>query len=490
MIFRIAFRNLFRNPSRTFATMAAIGFGVLVCIPAFGLALGVSRALKTGITGLRNGDITVSVSSPDSFQKSTFTVAQVSAGLDSVKQIKWVERLRYPAKIYAEKRIKAPFLYRKCNAVRKNSSGSCDGYIPEKYNLSTGISMMIDVPADGTSCISIIVQGISSDKKTVEINDCSLENNIPYGDGELIHQISEQIMFTGTDFQKEREVSDLHKKITQGKWDTDGETVVLGQKLLSKLETSLTGKVTIIFAPRDGIPIDNNFTVGGVFKSRIEQLDSSEVLVPINVLRRIENPYGKIKYANEIAVKTRGIPTKEAIPVIKRKLDKKFRVIPWWESLPSLARIVDFNEGLSIMILSIILLMAAMGTMNTMMMVVMERKREFGMLRALGMSPSKLVLMVTIESFLLVFFSMIIGGTAGVGLLKYLSVYGIDLSFLMQDGLELSGLVIEPIWKARFALDVIIKPVIILSVVTILASLWPAIKASQSPAAMDIVEEN
>lgn len=490
MIFRIAFRNLFRNPSRTFATMAAIGFGVLVCIPAFGLALGVSRALKTGITGLRNGDITVSASSPDSYQKTTFALAQVSAGLNSVNQIKWVGRLRYQAKIYSEKRIKAPFLYRKCKTVRKDLSGNCDAYIPAKFKLAAGISMMIDVPAEGTSCISVIVQGISSDKNKVEIDDCSLERNISLPNGELIHQISEQIIFTGTDFKNEKEVTDLHKKITQGKWDLDGETVVLGEKLLSKLETSLQGKVTIIFAPRDGIPIDNNFTVGGVFKSRIEQLDSSEVLVPIHVLRKIENPYGKIKYVNEIAVKTTGIPAKDAISIIKGKLDKKFRVIPWWESLPSLARIVDFNEGLSIMILSIIMLMAAMGTMNTMMMVVMERKREFGMLRALGMSPSKLVFMVTIESFLLVFFSMIIGGAAGIGLLKYLSIYGIDLSFLMHDGLELSGLVIEPVWKARFAIDVIIKPVIILSVVTILASLWPAVKASQSPAAMDIVEEN
>jgi ABC-type antimicrobial peptide transport system permease subunit len=101
--------------------------------------------------------------------------------------------------------------------------------------------------------------------------------------------------------------------------------------------------------------------------------------------------------------------TDRATPVIREKL-KDYEVLNWKEIQPDLAMIADFIGQIYAIFMVIILAALAFGIVNTMLMAVLERTRELGMLMAIGMNRRKIFLMIMLESI----FLSIVGGFAGM----------------------------------------------------------------------------
>ena len=106
--------------------------------------------------------------------------------------------------------------------------------------------------------------------------------------------------------------------------------------------------------------------------------------------------------------------------------------------------------------LGIVFMVAGFGVVNTMMMSVFERTREFGVLRAIGIRPGRLVAMVVIEGMLLAIVAGTIGLTLGGLLDAYLITYGLDLSADTPEGFEFAGVVFEPILYGAFRIEPVI----------------------------------
>ena len=112
-----------------------------------------------------------------------------------------------------------------------------------------------------------------------------------------------------------------------------------------------------------------------------------------------------------------------------------------------------------------------------MLMGVFERIREFGVIKALGVTPIQLITLIMLETQIQVTLAALITLVCGIPLALWFSTHGIDLSAL-SSGISFGGIAIDPIWRARLTPNAIIMPVALLYLIATLAVLYPAIKAA------------
>lgn len=231
-------------------------------------------------------------------------------------------------------------------------------------------------------------------------------------------------------------------------------------------------KVQLGLRSVDGIEISPVFRLSGIYKTDNALYDAMHSFVlnkDLNTYSHMEN-----NQAHEIAVVLHD--TKQLDSVIET-LQKKYpdlKVRGWKDISPEVGMMADMMGFYTIVFMSIILLALGFGIVNTMLMVVLERIKEIGMLMAIGMTKMKVFLMIMYETILL----GLIGGTLGmlIGsiLINSLKETGVDLS-VFSEGIESMGYssILYPSLDFKFFIQVTIMVII----TGILSAVYPAMKA-------------
>lgn len=283
------------------------------------------------------------------------------------------------------------------------------------------------------------------------------------------------IQLIGVDPIAEQQVTGLDKKLIEGKYFESKSKrtppIVLSEKMAKKLNVKIRSKVILTFQDSNHDIITAAFKVNGIYKSANSVYDLQNVFVPKKSLEKLLK-FNTNQY-HEIALL---LNDGEQIITVQNDLKTigKSQVETWKELSPDLAYSIDMlNQSMDIF-MGIILLALAFGIINTMLMAVLERVREIGMLMAIGMNKTKVFLMIVLETI----FLSSVGGILGL-LFSYISIYyfqqtGIDLS-TFSAGLEQFGMskVVYP--NLEFASY--IRTSIQVLIVSFLASIYPAWKA-------------
>ncbi len=146
---------------------------------------------------------------------------------------------------------------------------------------------------------------------------------------------------------------------------------------------------------------------------------------------------------------------------------------------PELADYVQFNRRVTFILFFIFFALAAMGIVNTMLMAIIERTREFGMLMAVGMRPIQVVGLIVAEAAGLAAASLILGAAIGIPILWYLQVHGLNLG---HNGgtVSVAGIVVGPYWYGHQDFVSYAEAAIGAWPITALASaLYPASRAAR-----------
>jgi ABC-type antimicrobial peptide transport system permease subunit len=150
----------------------------------------------------------------------------------------------------------------------------------------------------------------------------------------------------------------------------------------------------------------------------------------------------------------------------------------WPELAPELAAYVQFNRGITFVLFIIFFLLAVIGIMNTMLMAVFERTREFGMLMALGMRPFQVIGLILAEAAGLAGASLVLGAALGAPVLWYLQVHGLDLGGSKGEVISLAGVVVGHLWYGRQDFPSYSQAALGLAVTAILSAFYPAWRAA------------
>ncbi len=208
---------------------------------------------------------------------------------------------------------------------------------------------------------------------------------------------------------QEQSVTGLKDKLIQGNYFDSGRTnqMLIGERLIKKLKLNLGSKAILTFQDKEGNLASSAFKIKGVYKTSNSPYDEKYVFVRVHDLDLLAGLPGEI---HEIAILLR---SNNSLNAIQTSLQRKFPDVlieNWMQISPEIGLTVSVSDQMVFIYLGIILLALAFGIINTMMMSVLERTRELGMLMALGMNKLRVFIMIILETLFLV----LVGSPAGI----------------------------------------------------------------------------
>ncbi len=155
------------------------------------------------------------------------------------------------------------------------------------------------------------------------------------------------------------------------------------------------------------------------------------------------------------------------------------QVTDWRESDPALAAAVAIDDFGNYLVYAILFTIIAFGIVNTVLMSVLHRHREFGVLQALGLTPRQTGAIVLVEGLTLTAISGFVGVSLGVWVTWYFFGDGLDFSALMEGEMTFSGVVIDPIIIPLFRVSRILQALLFILFIGTVASIYPALRAAR-----------
>lgn len=286
------------------------------------------------------------------------------------------------------------------------------------------------------------------------------------------------VQIWGVDPGAEGKVGRLPQHLARGEWLPGGAAgrVVLGAGLARTLGAEPGAELVAVVQAADGSMGNEVLRVVGVLEGISEGMDRSVALVDRRDFDSLFVAEGRV---HEVVLSSQGEVEAGALAAAAREAAPGLDVRSWRELLPVMVNMLNIWTVARWMISLIFVVAAGLGVLNTMLMATFERTPELGLVRALGATPGRVVLDVAAEALLLGAFSAGIGAALGVGVATWAQVHGIDLSGLGAGNLSIAGVTLETTWRAHLTPGAVVQPVIVTLGVTLLAALYPAVRASR-----------
>jgi ABC-type lipoprotein release transport system permease subunit len=275
---------------------------------------------------------------------------------------------------------------------------------------------------------------------------------------------------------REARLSFIGQSVDQGKYlePGDDEGALVGEALLKDFETRMGYKLVLMAQGTDGQLASRTFLIHGVFHAQLEDTEKQYVFVTMSAARDMLK-LGSAVSQFAILLPSSGMAEGEAAD-LRRELPKGVEVWTWQQLLPMARAYISLMDGFMYIWNVVVFVAMGFGLVNTVLMAVYERIREFGLLIALGMRPGRILKDVLIEGFYLLFIGAVAGNALGFVSVWFLGRTGIDLSAFAA-GSEYWGMsrVIYPVLTAK---DVVAADLTVLAL-GLFVSLYPAWRASR-----------
>lgn len=283
--------------------------------------------------------------------------------------------------------------------------------------------------------------------------------------------------FWGVRPDAEKSVSDLAANLLEGTFlpDSPGRTVVLGRKLARTLGAGVGSELVVVVQAADGSLGNELYTVAGILKGVGEGLDRSLALIHRSDFEELFVFPGKV---HQIALNSRGGTDPDLAAAAILPAAGANEVLTWRQLMPTLSQMFDSMIASVLLFGAIFLLAAGVGVLNTMLMATYERIPEFGLVKAIGASPWRILREISAEALVLGLMGSLAGGVAGVLISLRFQYHPLDLAMFV-DQLDFMGISVSS--KVPFALTpaCVWGPVLAMWLVSVLAALWPAVRAAR-----------
>ncbi|MDA3917258.1 MAG: ABC transporter permease [Deltaproteobacteria bacterium] len=288
------------------------------------------------------------------------------------------------------------------------------------------------------------------------------------------------VLVTGIDPEGEAEISTISGLIRKGEYLAPGDRdkVLIGRLLARNLKVGINDELTILGQGKDGSIAAGIVTVKGIFSSGIDDFDRSTVQVPLSYFNDLFYMDGAV---HEIVCTADSLFDVNKIKRLLKanlseKKQKKVVVLDWKELLPGLVQGIQLDLASAAIFYFILVLVVAFSILNTFLMAILERTKEFGVMLALGVKPNRLFKLVLMESSFLTLTGVITGVVVGCAITFWFQTHGIDLAgaseILKEYGM--SGIV----YPKLSIVSALAGPLLVF-VITICAALYPAFKVKK-----------
>ena len=276
--------------------------------------------------------------------------------------------------------------------------------------------------------------------------------------------------------------------IVKGRWLTSEpepppapRDVVLGEGLFQQLDVELGDELVVFLEASDGSLGNDLLRIVGVVETGNSTVDRMGAYIHLDDAQYIGALDGRV---HEVAIKAENTDrvddVADRVEPVFDGLEAESRIDPrtWKEVVPQLGQMIEISDFSYLFMYLIIYLIAALGIINTQRMSALERRREFGVMMAIGVTPRRLFWTIVVETIVLAGGGTLVGGLLGTGLTYLHAVHGIDMKWFGAStefswmGVSFSGQL-----HTKLTTEVVLEPLLVMMVIAMLAGFWPAVQA-------------
>jgi len=289
-------------------------------------------------------------------------------------------------------------------------------------------------------------------------------------------EASAGVLLKGVEVEEDTAVSSIFSQVARGEW-LDASTpggVVVGNGLAHTLGVEPGDEIILLSQAADGGVANDLYSVRGVLKSISDETDRTVVFMTDTAYRAF---FFLAQGDHQLIIRKPAAMDLTQATAEVRDLAPGLDVQSWRDLMPLMASMLDSTRSLVPLTFFVIYLVVVILLVNATLMAVFERIRELGVLKAIGVSPSRILALIALEGGLQAAIAIVVGLALSVPGLIYLTRFGLDLTAL--GGTSFAGMAFDPVWRGMVTPATIVVPVITLLFMVAVAVLYPALKAAR-----------
>ncbi len=270
-------------------------------------------------------------------------------------------------------------------------------------------------------------------------------------------------------------VSNIPGLLQEGRYlsDNNATDIVIGETLAKNLKVSLGAELTLLGSGRDGSFAAAVVTVVGIFRSGVKDIDRSIAEIPLGLFDDVFFMEGA---GHQVVIVTAAI---DQVPVVQAEVqsllaDKPGVVVHDWDVLqPGLKQAIQADLSSAFFMYALLVILVAFSVLNTQLMSVLERTREFGITMSLGLKPGRLGRLVILETAIMGLLGLVIGALLGLLVVMWLSVSG--FAYPGMDEMAAQFNLPSRIYPKPSLLTIFAGPLVVF-IFSLLSALYPALR--------------
>ena len=285
------------------------------------------------------------------------------------------------------------------------------------------------------------------------------------------------VMVSGVDPLAENTFSKLSGRMVQGRYLSDtSKGIILGERLARFLKVKANDTLILISQGYQGVSANGLFVINGVVKLPAPEFDNMTIFMSLSQAQEFYSAPNRltsivVDVSNPIKFEKTARKLRKALP------DSEYEVMTWKEMLKELYQMYISDNAGGLIMLSILYLIVGFGVFGTVLMMTAERRREFGVMIALGMRRGRIVRMVAMEMVYIGFIGLLAGLVFSIPIVAYYHFYPIQLTGDYAKTMEVYGMEasIPMAWHA----DYIINQAIAVGILVVVAICYPILALSK-----------
>ncbi|WP_461630529.1 ABC transporter permease [Labilibaculum euxinus] len=285
-------------------------------------------------------------------------------------------------------------------------------------------------------------------------------------------ELTKGAMIFGIDPLGENQLTKIADKVRSGKYlEAEDEGVLMGAGLAKYLQLGVNDTLVIISQGYHGVSAAEKFPIRGIIKHVSPELNKTIVYMSLAKCQEFFSAENRLT-SLVINVADNDV-MKRAFHDLKKKMKAPYSIMSWEEMQPEVVQQIESDRAGGIIMKAILYIVIAFGILGTIMMMIMERRREFGVMVAIGMRKGKLASVIFFETLFIGLLGILSGLLVSYPLLLLQSANPIPLTGQAAQLMEEFGF--EPYMFFSTAWQVFSQQAISVSVITLIIAIYPVI---------------
>ncbi len=271
----------------------------------------------------------------------------------------------------------------------------------------------------------------------------------------------------------ENELNKLSDKLISGKYlSAEDNQVLVVEKLAKYLQVNVGDTLVLLGQGYHGVTAAAKYRIKGIIKFPIPQLNNQLIYMPLKAGQEFYSAYDRVTTYSVMISNPDNLNS--TVNAVKSKLSDKYAVMDWTELNKEMVQVIKTDDVGGQIMLSILYMVIGFGMFGTIMMMTMERQKEFAIMVAIGMQKFKLFLVVLYETIMIGVVALIISLIITYPVLLYYFYNPVPLTGEMAQAMEMFGA--EPIMPFSLDADIFINQTLAVIIIAFIASLYPLTK--------------